>query len=232
MIMWVVRYAPVRFTSCSPRKDWLLPKTHCCDFWLCSAQWLCWGDHFFNPVQKEMNAPLNVSGPFLVFYFYGRETHTVPGFAGLFLKCFLLDFPRHSGEIEPGADNPDLYLCGCNAFLAPADPLHSEAEEGRSVCSQLCLPLLCVRLPVLLCTQKKNGICSLLSIIPCAVSRGTMTHRAECELQSQGLALTGSLTPAKGIPVAFRPREFGISVPLKTGACKNDRSSKSLVGSG
>lgn len=59
-----------------------------------------------------------------------------------------------------------------------------------------------------------------------------MTHRTECELQSQGLASSGSLTPAKGIPIAFGPREFGISVSLKTGACKDDRSSQSLVGSG
>lgn len=111
---------------------------------------------FFFSSPKRDNAPLNMSGPFLVFYFNDRKIHTAAGFVGLFLKCFLLDFPRHSGEIEPGTDNPDLYLCGCNTFLAPADPLHTQAEEGKSGdgCSQLCLSPLPVRLRALLGTQK------------------------------------------------------------------------------
>lgn len=55
-----------------------------------------------------------------------------PCFAGHFLKPLPLDFPRHVGEVKPGANNPDLYLRGCDALLAPVDPLHTEAEEGKS----------------------------------------------------------------------------------------------------
>lgn len=55
-----------------------------------------------------------------------------PWFAGHFLTCFPLDFPRHIREVKPGADNSDLYLCGCNTVLAPVDPLHSQAEEGKN----------------------------------------------------------------------------------------------------
>lgn len=146
MIIWQAIPHLLSFISCTPKKGWLFTKKFpdgSSAFLLHSVQRLCWGDPIF-PVQTAINAPLNRSWSFLVFYFHGREPQTTPGFAGPFLKCLLLDFPRHTREVEPGADNPDLYLCGCDALLAPADPLHTQAEEGKAVMgggSQLCLTL-------------------------------------------------------------------------------------------
>lgn len=74
-------------------------------------------------------------------------------FADHFLTCFPLDFPRHIREVKPGADNSDLYLCGCNTVLAPVDPLHSQAEEGKNRQGSPCGT--CLSLAAL-CSCQKN----------------------------------------------------------------------------
>lgn len=88
--------------------------------------WLC------EPVQTEINTPLKRAGPSWNFILMAEKNMKCPWFAGHFLICFPLDFPRHIREVKPGADNSDLHLCGCDAVLAPADPLHPQAEEGKN----------------------------------------------------------------------------------------------------
>lgn len=109
------------------------------------------GDLFFwlcEPVQTEINTPLKRAGPSCYFIFMAKKSMKCSWLADHFLICFPLDFPRHNREVKPGADNSDLYLCGCDAVLAPADPLHSQAEEGKnrqgSPCGTCpCLAALC-----------------------------------------------------------------------------------------
>jgi len=123
-----------------------------------------------------------------------------------------------------------MYLRGCDAVLAPVDPLHTQAEEGKN--GQRAPHGTCLSLPALLLTlenlsqtvgiaetTKKNLIHSLLTFVPCAITRLLMDAREPwltrlSMSKSRSKAWVGArlwdsqafgcLTPTKGIPIPLK----------------------------
>lgn len=107
-----------------------------CNFAVFNKAALLWVPFFFPGSLSQSKQRLiphwKEAGPSWYFTLMAKK-HKAPLICRSFSKMFFsLDFPRHIREVKPGANNPDLYLCGCNTLLAAVDPLHSQAEEGKN----------------------------------------------------------------------------------------------------